>query len=116
MIVSNNHNYNHNNNQLLITITFCLIAQFVLLRMKHFVKHSGSNRENQLLFYLKTMRATYRYQLAKYKWITFYPRTIHKMQSLDGGVFDTFKTNYNTKMNKWMLKLETVYDVAEIVG
>ena len=52
--------------------------------------------------------------------LTILPHTSHKLQPFDRTVLGSYKTNYKTCANEWMMLLlgqpKTLYDIAEVIG
>lgn len=94
--------------------------------MKHFIQYSGSSKENPTMLIFDNHESHLTIEtinLAKENGVTIVtlpPHCSHKLQRLDVSVFASFKANYNTAVDSWLLHHPgtplSIYDVAACVG
>lgn len=94
--------------------------------MKHFIQHSGSSKENPTILIFDNHESHLTIEtlnLAKESGViivTLPPHCSHKLQPLDTSVFASFKANYNTAVDSWLLHHPgiplSIYDVSGCVG
>ncbi|XP_028159510.1 uncharacterized protein LOC114352198, partial [Ostrinia furnacalis] len=94
--------------------------------MKHFVKITGSSKDNQSLLILdnhESHLSPEALNIAKDNGVTILtipPHTSHRLQPLDVSVFAPLQTYYNAAADSWMMRNPgvpiSIYCVAEILG
>lgn len=93
--------------------------------IKHFIKHTGSSKENPTLLILDNHDSHLSLNVldvakeAGVTMLTLPPHTSHKLQPLDLTVFAPFKSYYNTAVDSWLLQHPgitfTIYNIADCV-
>lgn len=94
--------------------------------MEHFIKHTGTSKENPTLFICDnhdshfTLKVLDMAKEAGVTMLTLPPHSSHKLQPLDLTVFGPFKSYYNTAVDTWLLQNPgtpmTIYNIAACVG
>ncbi|KAE8738054.1 hypothetical protein FOCC_FOCC016475 [Frankliniella occidentalis] len=94
--------------------------------MKHFVKHTGSSKQNPTLLIMdndSSHLALEALDIAKNNGVTLLtlsPHTSHKTQPLDVSVFSPFRNYYDNAMRSWIMSNPgqnvTIYHVASFVN
>lgn len=94
--------------------------------MKHFVKYSGSSKENPTILIFDNHEShltIVTLNIAKDNGVTIItlpPHCSHKLQPLDISIFAPLKAYYNSAVDSWLLhhpgKPLTIYEVAGCVG
>lgn len=93
--------------------------------MKHFVKCSGSSKENPTLLLVDNVESHLSVNTINFArengvtLFTFPPHYTHKLQPLDVRIFSPFKSYYDNAINSWMISNPgvpvTIYHIAGFV-
>ncbi|XP_072380813.1 uncharacterized protein [Diabrotica undecimpunctata] len=94
--------------------------------VRHFIKHTGSTRENPSLLLMDNHQSHLSIEaidLCKNNGVTILtipPHCTNRLQPLDVGLFKPFQTFYNAAVDAWMMnhpgQTFTIYNVAACVG
>ncbi|KYN42561.1 hypothetical protein ALC56_03020 [Trachymyrmex septentrionalis] len=82
---------------------------YIILSVQHFIKFSYSTEDNPLLLIYDNHESYISldvFELAKANGVhilTLPPRSIHRMQPLDVGLYSPFQKFYNTAIDSWMM-------------
>ncbi|KAJ8931941.1 hypothetical protein NQ314_015103 [Rhamnusium bicolor] len=103
-----------------------MTAELFVEVLKHFIKHSGSSKENpSVLIYdnHETHISIDSVNTARDNGVsilTLPPHSSNKMQPLDLSVYAPFKAYYHSAMDSWLLQNPgvpiSIYEIAECVG